>query len=254
VKVESGQVSSVDQGEDWGFWKYYRETDAHQVVIWKKGVLYKKSIRKNEITSWDRGTYWSPELEWYERRRRRNLRRRYVRDGQALAGLASWNLSKKREEDTKGSSGRRMVHEVRIKTRRDRNEKLGTLNRSRGFKRKRTYNQFQNPEERRVDVEKVSRTERTRESFFQSRLRAQTGVEKKRTKERTKPLGLDQKIVMRTTSGNLDGKIRSSLSSGKKAGWKKLYVWTSQLARFRYGQRRKRIEQGFKKMERKKGN
>ena len=224
-------------GIAWGFWKYYRETDAQRVKVWKKGVLQKKSMRKNEITSWDMGSFRSIELEWYERRRSRKRRRRYVRDGQVLAPFG---------QSYEGES-RKIVQEVFIKSRRDRQEKRRRGDRkgrnliSLSEKRKRSYNQFQNPEERKKNSTINGKNPRSRETGFQSRLRAQTGVERKRSKERVKPLGLDQKAVALELKMGITG--RKSRDSGKKKRSKKVYVWTSQLGRFRYGQRRKGVEQ-----------
>ena len=229
-----------EESQEWGFWKYYRETDAQRVVVWKKGILHKKSIRKNEITSWDRGSFRSVEFEWYERRRRRNLRRRYVRNGQVLA---PWNQPSEMGEAS-GKKGGGMVQEVRIKTQRDRNEKRRKENRQRAIKRKRTYNQFQNPEERKKEIDVDIMKNSPRESFFQSMLRSQTSVGRKRSNERTKPLGLDLKKVWRTSNGE-----RKKRSTGKQRGLKKVYVWTSQLARFRYGQITRNLDRRSKKRE-----
>jgi len=51
--------SNVNSGNtnEWGLWKHSERQDFEQGILWKKTLLYKKSIRNGSVTSWDRQSY-----------------------------------------------------------------------------------------------------------------------------------------------------------------------------------------------------
>jgi hypothetical protein len=253
-KSNPSKESNGDQ-DQWGFWKYYMEEDAQKVVVWKKGVLYKKSIRKNEITSWDRSTYRN---EIYDQRRTRKLRRRYVRDGSMVLGWIKRDESN--EDSGNGKTVPERIQEVELKNRVNQKSGMNLLReRSRSKERNRerryrTYYKYQNPEDRKKADESPLKT--TSETEFQSRLRMQIGVEMKMKKLVSKPLG---RTYMRSRGGSRASETTSTQASTsnskvKRKSGRKRYVWSSQLGRLRYNQIRwKRNQKPFSVEDVKKG-
>lgn len=226
LDVESQVVEVKEErgGEEWGFWKYYEKKDAERVTVWKKGILYKKGMRKNEMTSWDRATY---RKEKYEKRRTIKLQRRYVRDAEKRRSRGV--LSSNEESNQKGS-GRNLVRELKNGKKESTMDSERKRSKERNpERRKRTYDTFQNPEERRRSS---GWTKKTKESHFQSRLRNQTMVE-------IKMKDLEAKPFMRMDQSGKDSRVEK----GKKRS-----VWSSQLRRIWYNQMRwKRNEKAKEK-------
>jgi len=222
--------------ETWGFWKYYLEKDAQKVVVWKKGVLYKKGRRKNEITSWDRGTY---RKEWYDQRRTMKLRRRYVREGGYVLQKPKGEGTMVKEVELKPMSlhpiqgdGSGLVANEKGTSRRSPNE-------SKKERRKRTYYKYQNPEDRKKERNRGKRTE---ETDFQSILRKQIAVDRKRGKLMKKSLVIypnKDGWKRKAWKASIQKKMGLARVEGKRSS--KLRVWSSQVGRLRYNQRRWKI-------------
>lgn len=159
ARVNPHERAWKGKSDQWGFWKQYEEGEEKALVVWKKGVLYKKKITKPTRTSWDRVTN---RTEWYDRRRTMNLRRRWASEGRS-----SWRCPAEIKRDVE----HRGWTPARVRTTRLDQKKERTGEKAR---RGRTYERFANPEERRNRDQEVDQVAEDPETFFQSRRRVQT--------------------------------------------------------------------------------
>lgn len=71
----SDKILETKKEENIKFWIYYQEDEEQKAKKWKRGVLYKKSIRADKPISWDIETY---HHVWFNKRRIMNTERRYL--------------------------------------------------------------------------------------------------------------------------------------------------------------------------------
>jgi hypothetical protein len=236
TEQEEREKETKEERKDWGFWKYYLEKDAQTVVVWKKGVLYKKARGKNEITSWDRVTY---RKEWYDQRTTMMLRRRYVREGGFVLQKPKTKVQMVKEVELKS----RVDGRESSKYERDK-EKVG----GKKERRKRTYYKFQNPEDRKPRMKMDKSVKRSEETWFQSILRKQIAVDMKRWKL------MKKSIVVYPNKDSYKGKrwkdsaeVPNTLRLVDRIRSKKLRVWSMQVGRLRYMQKMWKLNRSRKK-------
>jgi len=168
------------------------------------------------MTSWDRQSY---RTEWYDRRRKVKIRRRYVRDGAEI-----WN-AQSRGLNLDQYQGIRNTQSLFRKERERWNVQKQT-----GGKERRTartnvrYSTYPNPEDRRraKEIHPIRQ-----ESRFQSRLRKQTGLE-------------------REIEGRSKGSTRRRMRTKQKKRNRKtnrVWVWTSWFGRLRWIEKEQRDAQ-----------
>lgn len=71
----SEKTMDVKKEDGEKFWIHYQMDEEEQAKKWKRGVLYKKSIRIDKTISWDIETY---HQIWFDKRRVINTERRYM--------------------------------------------------------------------------------------------------------------------------------------------------------------------------------
>lgn len=174
TRDEKDEFTEKNQVNEWDFWKYYLEKDAQQARLWKKGGLYKKKMRKNQITSWDRVTYVK---EPYEKRRTRSMRRRYVRSGGYVLPNRNDEVSIEKEAFLENKFH---IPELRRKKQRSKKQIKSLL---RG--RWRTYYKLENVEDRKRSM---GLSKRKHETGFQGLMRKQTSTQIQIGKLTDKPL------------------------------------------------------------------
>jgi hypothetical protein len=151
LNSEKEEGKQVDERSERGFWKYYLEEEAKLVGFWKKGVLYKKSIRTDELTSWDLQTYGK---EWYDRRRTIQMRRRYVRPPVPwkVAALLRKSTQRILKVTQKRGPVYRQGRKVDSYRKYEKSNESDKRNQERAkiadSIKRRTYNAYQNPENR----------------------------------------------------------------------------------------------------------